>query len=65
MYLLDSDLRGPLADYRFHYRRQHAGSNPPSSGESDRARQSNWAARALGAIAPRIFGKMCIEGAAR
>ncbi|MCP3707052.1 hypothetical protein M3I54_08650 [Paraburkholderia sp. CNPSo 3274] len=65
MYLLDSDLRGPLADYTFHYRRQPAGNNPPSSDESDRAEQSNWAARALGAMAPRIFGKVRMEEAAR
>lgn len=29
MYLLDSDLRGPIADYTFHYRRQFAGKNAP------------------------------------
>ncbi|MCP3725688.1 hypothetical protein M3I53_21590 [Paraburkholderia sp. CNPSo 3272] len=65
MYLLDSDLRGPLADYTFHYRRQRPGSNPPSSDESDRAKQSNRAARALGAMALHIFGKVRMEGAAR
>jgi hypothetical protein len=65
MYLLDSDLRGPLADYTFHHRRQPAGSQPTSSDESDRAKQSNRATRALGAMAPRIFGKTRMEGATR
>ena len=65
MHLLDSDLRGPLADYTFQYRRQRAGKHPPSADESDRAKQLNWAARALSVMAPRIFGKMHLEGAAR
>jgi hypothetical protein len=65
MYLLDSDLRGPLADYTFHHRCQPTGSQPPSSDEADRAKRSNWAARTLGAMAPRIFGKTRMGGATR
>jgi hypothetical protein len=64
MYLLDSDLRGPLADYTFHHR-QPAGKIPPSSDKADRTKQANGGARALGAMAPRIFGKMRMEGPAR
>ncbi|MBB5410359.1 hypothetical protein OKW38_006684 [Paraburkholderia sp. MM5496-R1] len=65
MYFLDSDLRGPLADYTYDYRRQRAEKGAPSSDESARAKQSNWAARVLGAVAPRALGKLRTEGRAR
>jgi hypothetical protein len=65
MYFLDSDLRGPLADYTFDYRRQPADKQPPSPEEPVRTKPSNRVARVLGAIAPRIFGKMRMEGQAQ
>ncbi|SEJ88963.1 hypothetical protein SAMN05192539_102230 [Paraburkholderia diazotrophica] len=64
MYLLDSDLRGPLADYTFHSRRR-PGETPSSSDESARVKQSNRAARVLSAMASRIFGKIRMEGQTR
>ncbi|WP_233810373.1 hypothetical protein [Paraburkholderia sp. HP33-1] len=65
MYILDSDLRGPLADYTFDYRRQRAEKRALSSDESARAKQLSWAARVLGAMAPRIRDKMRTEGRVR
>ncbi|QXE07325.1 hypothetical protein BJG93_36475 (plasmid) [Paraburkholderia sprentiae WSM5005] len=65
MYFLDSDLRGPLADYTFDHRRQRAENGTPSPDESARAKQSNWAARVLCAMGPRTLGKMRTEGRAR
>jgi hypothetical protein len=65
MYLLDSDLRGPIADYTFHFRCQPAGKTPPSSDESACVKQSNWAARMVSAMALRLFGKVRTEGQAR
>ncbi|ACA95928.1 MULTISPECIES: hypothetical protein [Burkholderia] len=65
MYLLDSDLRGPIADYTFHYRRQFAGKNAPPLDNPDRAKQSDRGTCEPGAIVPRIFGKTRREGQAR
>ena len=65
MFLLDSDLRGPLADYTFHYPFKLAGKNLPSLDNPGRAKQSDWGARALGAMVHRISGKTRMGGAAR
>ncbi|EEA03980.1 conserved hypothetical protein [Burkholderia sp. H160] len=65
MYFLDSDLRGPLADYTFGHRLQRAEKGRPSPDESARAKQPNWAARVLGAMAPLTRGKLRTEGRAR
>ncbi|MFT0170356.1 hypothetical protein ACLKMY_15270 [Paraburkholderia mimosarum] len=65
MYLLDSDLRGHLADYAFHYPRQPAAMHSPPLDKSARAKRSDWGTRALGAMLPRIFGKTRMEGPAR
>ncbi|MBB5414659.1 hypothetical protein QF000_001848 [Paraburkholderia atlantica] len=65
MYFLDSDLRGPLADYTFDYRRQRAEKGAASSDESARAKQPNWVARALGAMAPRTLDRLRTEGRTR
>ncbi|MBB5405604.1 hypothetical protein OKW50_006314 [Paraburkholderia youngii] len=65
MYFLDSDLRGPLADYTFDYRRQRAENGAPSSNESARARQPNWVTRALEAMAAGTLGKPRMGGRTR
>jgi len=65
MYFLDSDLRGPLADYTFDHPRQRAEQRTPSSDESARAKQPRWVARLLGALAPRIRGKLRTGGRTR
>lgn len=65
MYLLDSDLRGPIADYTFHYRRQLAGKNAPLLDSPDRAKQSDRGMCESGAIVTRIFDKTRMEGQAR
>jgi len=65
MYFLDSDLRGPLADYTFGHRRERADKGAPSQGDSARARRPNWATRALGAMAPHRLGKLRTGGRTR
>jgi hypothetical protein len=57
MYFLDSDLRGPLADYTFSYPRQRASEDPPSSESLPREEQAKWLARLLCALTPRVFSK--------
>ena len=65
MYLLDSDLRGPIADYTFYYRCQPPGENAPPLDDLDRAKQPDRGTCTLGAIVSRFFGKTRMEGQTR
>ncbi|PTB18826.1 hypothetical protein C9I57_20220 [Trinickia symbiotica] len=65
MFFLDSDLRGPLADYTFHYGRQPVDKGPPSTGRPARVKRSKWVARVLGAMALNIFELTQHEGEPR
>ncbi len=51
MFFLDSDFRGPLADYTFNYGRQPGDKGPPSTGRPVRAKRPKRVARVLRAMA--------------
>ena len=65
MCFLDSDLRGPIADYTFHARRGPIEGGPPSSHGQLHEKRSTRLSRALRALVHHLFSGMWRVGEAR
>jgi hypothetical protein len=65
MCFLDSDLRGPLADYTFHARRGPPDGGSPSTHGQSPAKRSTRLSRVLRALAHPLFSETRRVGEAR